>query len=60
MPLLLNVVVIFFGSIVVLIQMGNFWVMPVPHSVSDMWSEVQRFYRNLRSHLKTPGARRVT
>jgi len=60
MPLLLNVVVIFFGSVVVLIQVGNFWVMPVLHSVSYMWWEAQRFYRNPRSHLKTLGARRVT
>ena len=36
MPLLSDEVVVFFSSIVVLNQNGNFWVVPLLHSVSDM------------------------
>jgi hypothetical protein len=35
-PVLSDVVVTFWSSIVVLSQIGNFWVVPVLHSVGDM------------------------
>jgi hypothetical protein len=37
-----DVVVIFFSSIVVLTQNGNFWVVPLLHSVSDMTTPFTR------------------